>query len=537
MWTPPLWSPPVALSPAEQQVAARAATRKKLFVFLRESRGELFNDAFQEELLEMYRQTGAGKPPVPPALLAMATVLQAYTGVGDQEVIELTVDSKRWPWVLGCLGAEEPAFSQGALFDFRMRLLGTGMDQRLLERTIDLARGRGGFDTKTLRLALDSSPLWGRGRVEDTLNLLGHAAHQVIGGLAALAQQEVAHVIEPIGLSLFDAPSLKAALDIDWADADQKHHALQRLCDELDALQNWIGMHFPHERQSPPLAAALHTLQALRAQDLEPDPVEGGTRIRQGVAKDRQISIADPEMRHGRKSSATRFDGYKRHIAHDLDEGVILAAEVLPANTPDTAGLEPLLIAVELQQRQVTSLHIDRGYLGDDLIPDYAAYGAAILCRPWPAPHSAGPFSKREFQLDLAAGQATCPAGPVIPITPGKTACFPAPAGEACPLRSQGTSRKSGGRTLTIHLQEDLWQRLQVLPTTVEGRAALRERVGVEHGLAHVSQRQGNEARYCGTRKNTYHLRLVCAIQNLERAQALTEQAANDAEPLERLAA
>jgi AraC-like DNA-binding protein len=176
---------------------------------------------------------------------------------------------------------------------------------------------------------LDSSPLWGRGRVEDTLNLLGHAAHQVIGGLAALAQQEVAHVIEQIGLSLFDAASLKAALDIDWADADQKHHALQRLCDELDALQNWIGTHFPQERQSPPLAAALHTLQVLRAQDLEPDPVEGGTRIRQGVAKDRQISITDPEMRHGRKSSSSRFDGYKRHIAQDLDEGVILAAEWL----------------------------------------------------------------------------------------------------------------------------------------------------------------------------------------------------------------
>jgi hypothetical protein len=528
----------VALSPAEQKVAARAATRKKLFVFLREIRGELFDDAFQEELLAMYRQTGAGKPPVPPALLAMATVLQAYTGVGDQEAVELTVDSKRWQLVLGCLGAEEPVFSQGALFDFRMRLLGTGMDQRLLERTVELARRRGGFDAKTLRLALDSSPLWGRGRVEDTLNLLGHAARQVIGGLAALAQQEVAHVIERIGLSLFDAPSLKAALDIDWADAEQKQQALRRLCDELDALQDWIGTHFPQERHSPPLAAALRTLQALRAQDLEPDPA-GGTRIRQGVAKDRQISLHDPEMRHGRKSSATRFDGYKRHIAHDLDEGVILAAEVLPANTPDTAGLEPLLIAVELQHRQVTSLHIDCGYLGDDLIPTSEAAGAAILCRPWPTHHRVGQFSKRDFYLDLGAGQATCPAGQVVPITPGKTACFPAATCEACALRAQCTTRKTGGRTLSIHLQEDLWQRLQVLPTTPEGRAALRERVGVEHGLAHVSQRQGNEARYCGTRKNTGHLRLVCAIQNLERAQALSQQVANDndAEPVERLAA
>jgi hypothetical protein len=53
----------------------------------------------------------------------------------------------------------------------------------------------------------------------------------------------------------FRRPSLKAALDIDWADADQKHHALQRWCDELDALPGWIGIHLPQERQSPPLTA------------------------------------------------------------------------------------------------------------------------------------------------------------------------------------------------------------------------------------------------------------------------------------------
>jgi hypothetical protein len=307
--------------------------------------------------------------------------------------------------------------------------------------------------------------------VEDTLNLLGHAAHQVIGGLAALAQQEVAHVIEQSGLSLFDAPRLKAALDLDWADADQKHHALQRSCDELDALQGWIGTHFPQERQSPPLVVAVQTVQALRAQDLEPDPA-GGTRIRQGGAKDRQISITDPEMRHGRKSSATRVDGYKRHVAHDLDEQLLLAAEGLPANTPDTAGLEPLLIAVELQHRPVTSLPIDRGDLGDDLIPTCEAAGAAILCRPWPAPARAGQFSKRDFPLDLAAGLATGPAGQATPITLGKTVCFPTATCEACALRAPCTSRKTGGRTLHIHLQEDLWQRLQVLPITPEGRAA-----------------------------------------------------------------
>ena len=146
-----------------------------------------------------------------------------------------------------------------------------------------------------------------------------------------------------------------------------------------------------------------------------------------------------------------------------------------------------------------------------------------IVCKPWPVRHPAGHFSKQDFQIDLETLQATCPAGQVIPITPGKTVCFPADGCRVCALRSQCTSRESGGRTLAIHPQEDLLQRLSVLPTTAEGRAALRERVAVEHSLAHVSQRQGNRARYNGTRKNTCHLRLVCAIQNLERAQALSD--------------
>ena len=272
------------------------------------------------------------------------------------------------------------------------------------------------------------------------------------------------------------------------------------------------------------------------AQALEPAPTRGGTRLREGVAKARQISLEDAERRHGRKSSANRFDGYKRHLARDIDEQLILAAETLPANPPDTAGLDHLLVAVELQRREVTSLPIDRRYLGGELITVSAQAGVGIVCKPWPVRNPAGHFSKLDFQIDLATLQATGPAGQVIPIAPGKTAHFPTDGCRECARRDQGTARACGGRTLTIHPQEDRLQRLSVLPTTAEGRAALRERVAVEHSLAPVSQRQGHRARYNGTRKNTCHLRLVSAIQNLERAQALSEQAQSDEIP-HRLAA
>ena len=121
--------------------------------------------------------------------------------------------------------------------------------------------------------------------------------------------------------------------------------------------------------------------------------------------------------------------------------------------------------------------------------------------------------------------EASCLGNQTVGIELGKVAEFEASQCDVCSLREQCTTRTMGkGRTISIHENEERYQRLRVLEGTKEGRANLRERVGVEHGLAHVSQRQGNKARYNGTRKNTFDLRIVCAIQNIERAQAFKVQ-------------
>jgi len=155
-------------------------------VFLRLHRHELFDGEFQAELAETYVDSPKGQPPVPPARLALATILQAYTGVSDDEVIEATVMDRRWQLALDCMGAEEPPFSKGTLVGFRRRLIEHDLDRRLIERTIELAARTKGFGARALRAALDSSPLWGAGRVEDTFNLMGHALRKALGVIAVL---------------------------------------------------------------------------------------------------------------------------------------------------------------------------------------------------------------------------------------------------------------------------------------------------------------------------------------------------------------
>src|SRR5437867_311896 len=167
------WKPPVAPTRQEQFLLKRLDRVRKLLGFLRVHRHELFDDAFQDELASMYRTTGAGKDALPPAMMAMAMLVQGYLGISDAEMIELTVIDLRVQLVLGCLGAEEPPFSQGALQEFRERLIAADLDRRVLERTVDLAKRTKAFDhrklPKTLRVAIDSSPLGrgtGRGHVQ-----------------------------------------------------------------------------------------------------------------------------------------------------------------------------------------------------------------------------------------------------------------------------------------------------------------------------------------------------------------------------------
>ena len=155
---PALWNPPVEPSSAESTIIKRVR-RAKLFVFLRLHRHELFDESFQTELAATYQDSPKGQPPLSPAQLALAVILQAYTRVSDDEVIEATLMDRRWQLALDCLAAETAPFSKGTFVAFRQRLIEHHLDRRLIERTVEVAAQHRGVNPKQLRAALDSSPL------------------------------------------------------------------------------------------------------------------------------------------------------------------------------------------------------------------------------------------------------------------------------------------------------------------------------------------------------------------------------------------
>lgn len=511
-----VWSPPVETSDAEERILSRCK-KAKLFVFLRRHRHELFDDAFQRELVAMYPERKSGKEPVAPALLAMVTILQAWLGVSDEDAVEFAEMDKRWQMLLGVLGSDEAPFSQGALFNFRQRLIAHDLDRRFIDRTVELARTSRGFSHRALRAAFDASPLFGAGRVEDTFNLIGHAIREVLGTVAARLGVDVEQAAKRAGIPLVVGSSLKAALDIDWDDPTQKKKALAQLLGQVQSLEAFLRREMNEALSTPPLKDQWETVQQILSQDLEPDPEGGGMRIRRGVSKERRISIRDGEMRHGRKSKSSRFDGFKRHLGLDLDAGLIVAAAITPGNRPEGEAASELLSDVEKQGFSVEDCHIDRGYLAAEAIETRRRAGMRVHCKAFPL-HNFGRFTKADFKLDFQSQRITCPAGASVSLLPGTIARFAVATCQPCLLRPQCTA--ASHRSVSIHPHEPFLVDLRTRQRTPEGRAQLRRRIPVEHGLAHLGASQGKRARYLGVRKNLFDLRRHAAVFNLFAAAA-----------------
>ncbi len=518
------WEPRLTYTTQEKYLIKRLKRTKKLFAFLRNHRHEIFDDAFQKELTSMYRDNGAGKVPIYPAMMAMAVLLQGYAGASDAEAVELTIVDLRWQLVLDRLGCTEPAFPQGALQQFRQRLIQNDMDRRILERTIEFAKKTKQFDwkklPKNLRIAMDSSPLKGAGRVEDTINLLGHAAKNVVKNAAKLLQCDFSEVCRKAKIPVLMHKSIKAGLDRDWGDSFEKHDAINEIMKQVNSLIKWVQRTLVDKQQVPnELKDAIQTLKQIIDQDLEPDPSGNGTRIKQGVAKDRRISVTDPDMRHGRKSKSKTIKGYKRHIAVDIDSDLIVACANTPANQHDSIAAPFLKADIEQQNLKIGKLYIDHQYQTSPVIDEIVKLGGEVICRPRVVTNGEY-FPKSYFGINIRDRVITCPMGQTQPITFGASVRFDGAKCNQCLLRGLCTAAATGkGRSISIAADEPRQKRLTKRIQTQKGRQEVRKRVTVEHKLAHISQRQGNRARYIGNRSNLFDLRRASIIQNLETIQ------------------
>ena len=501
-------------------------------------RGQLFSD---DDFAEIYCPDN-GRDSVPPSLLATALLLQTYDRVSDAEAKARADFDIRWKVALG-IEIEDRPFAKSTLQMFRAQLILHEKVREVFESSLRLARQSGYLKKRGMRVALDTTYILGRGAVKDTYNLLADGIVKLLRVLAAVANIAVGEWAEAQGYQRYFGSSIKGEATIDWSDRKARRKLLGEIVADADRLlelarQAWVELpEASAQRQS--IVDGAELLGQLLLQDVErksgdadahADAADDGVSIRDGVSKDRMLSVHDPELRHGHKSSRRRFNGHKAAIVVDTDSQLITAVDVLPGNAPDNLGALELVEASEASTGSVVEEAMGDAAYGDGGTRQAFADAGRRLVAKAPGRPDRKHFPKNDFHLDLAAGSCACPAGQVthaiVPAgkrTDGAGRVYRLQAFQfdgavcgVCPLRSQCIAAQGRkGRRVLIHPQEGMLQQARALQQSADYDEYRARRVVVEHRLARLVQLGIRQARYFGRVKTKFQLYLAATVANL----------------------
>jgi len=485
---------------------------------------EMFSDLFAED----------GRRSVPPMIVAVVMTLQRLEGLSDREAVDRFAFDLRWKYAAGGLDFDHPEFVHTVLVDMRARLARSKRPGRLFDRTVEVA-GKAGLVGR--RRVLDSTPIYDAVATQDTVTLIRSAVRQLLRAAGHELRARLRAVI-----CSGDAYTDTGKPVIDWSDAAQREALVDSRARDAYALLAVLDGH----QLGQEVAQAGRLLACVVGQDLH-EGEDGVLRIARRVAKDRVVSTVDPEARHGHKTSARGFDGYKGHVAEDPDSEIITATDVSAGNQGDAQAAVGLLADIlpghtgdapaegrsdshqqeqGQEEKQRAAVYGDAAYGTGELLERLESAGVEANVKTQPPVNSGGRYTKDDFAIDLAEGEVTCPNGVTAPIRPAKdgggVASFAA-ACATCPLAA-GCTTAATGRTVTVNRYEEQLGRARARSADPGWQAGYRaNRPKVERKLARLMRHRhgGRRARMRGRTKIAADFSLLAAAVNLARLGVL----------------
>ena len=496
-----------------------------------------------EAFADLFANTG--RESVPPRIVAVVMVLQRLEGVSDREAVDRFAFDVRWKYAAGGLPLDASTFAHTVLVDMRARLRTSKEPDRIFRIVATVAKSAGLVGR---RRVLDSTPLYDAVATQDTVTMIRAS----IRGLLRAADGSLAKELRDV-LKRDDDYGSAGKPACDWDDKAAREALVDALAQDAYAVLALLdGRDLSNSREVEESAKLVATVVG---QDLEKTD-DGRFRIARKVAKDRVISTVDPEARHGHKTSARGYDGYKGHIAIDPDSEIITAAEATAANVGDGSVAKELLRDVvpttEPHEGESTSTESRAGATRPEGEPvevyGDSSYGTAenlkhleghgvipnVKVQPAVAPGE-GMFSQDAFEVDVDKGTARCPGGVLVQLRRNKDERALADFGphcEGCVLRPKCTT-SSSGRTISIHPEHKRIRRARERQRDAAWKRDYRAtRPKVERKLAHLMRRRhgGRRARVRGRERVAQDFVLLCAAVNLQRL-AMLELRSFDARP------
>lgn len=489
---------------------ARPLPSGSFFALLAEHGDRIVRD---EDFAACYSQR-MGRPSIPPSQLAKVLLLQYRTGVSDEAAMECVAWDLRWKIALG-LPVDHEGWHPTSLTKFRARLLLHRLERLALERTLELA-GELGMLEGPVEQIIDSTPMLGAAATQDTVRLVRHGVRKLLDAVAVVDENAAGQLDR--GLE-FDYAKPSEKPDCRWREKAERERMLTRVAQDaeraLQAVEQADGL-LADER----VAEAQKLLRELIGQDFDVDDA-GVLRLHRGTRADRIISTMDPEMRHGRKSQHQRFDGFKLSAAvTNTTEPLITAVAVAPASEQDGPQAKHLINAQPPGQRPPRVLG-DTAYGIGPVRAELADRDVDVLAPLAPGTVKPGRLAKRDFHIDLDAGQVTCPAGAIAPIRTepkgARRARFAKAGCDRCAIRERCVQPGSGAKTILLAPDEEhLIAARQALEDPDTAEHLRRTRPRVERLLGLLAHRyKARQSRYIGTRKATLQAAWTASLVNL----------------------
>jgi hypothetical protein len=497
-------------------VGDRVAADSIWAVLHRECHG-LFPDELFADLFAV-----TGRRSVPPRIVAVVMVLQRWWGFSDREAVAAFEFDARWKYACGGLDFDYPGFAHTVLVDMRARLADSERPKRIFEVTLGAARQAGVVSAKRV---LDSTPLYDAVATQDTVTMIRSAIRQLLAAADSGLKAELRAV-----LKRDDDYGSGGKPVCDWDDRAAREQLVRDLAaDAYACLAVLDGRDLDEE-----MSRVGELLATVVGQDLE-ESDDGRFRIARKVAPDRVISTVDTDARHGHKTSARGFDGYKGHAAVDPDSEIITDTAVTPGNAGDASVAEDLIddllddttTATGDTEADKPKVYGDSAYGTGEFQERLEDAGIDSGCRTQPpSPRPGGLFTKDRFGIDLEAEAVTCPAGSTVTIRRHRDGGGIAYFGDTCttcPLRPACTTA-TGGRKVRVGPHEAALARArarQADPAWGDDYRATRPKV--ERKLGHLMRRRhgGRRARVRGTPKVDADFNLLAAAANVARLAVL----------------
>lgn len=486
-----------------------------IYTLLYREGGRLFADEMFADLFN-----DVGRCCVPPRIVATTMVLQRAEGLSDREAVERFQYDLRWKHAAGGLDFDYPGFVHTVLVDMRARLRKSKRPDRIFEATLEVAKHAGLVGRKRV---IDSTALYDAVATQDTVTLIRSA----IRGLLRAADESLAAELRA-ALQRDDDYVAPGKPSCDWDD----EKAREALVDALARDAHAVLLKLDGGQLETPLKEAAALVATVVGQDLEQGE-DGTFRIARRVASDRVISTVDSQARHGHKTKARSFDGYKGHIAVDPDSEIITHSEVTPGNTGDSEVTDKLLgdvlnQPVEANRAAGVEVYGDASYGTAENVEKLEAAGIEANLKVQLPSAPKGMYSKEHFEIDIGNETVRCPAGDVVAFTSkngGGVANFGARCA-GCPLRQKCTGSKDG-RTITVHPKEPTLKKARDRQKAPEWKQKYRStRPKIERKFGHLMSRRhgGRRARVRGCARVRQDFVLLAAAANLKRLSVLSAQ-------------